>query len=71
MAQRGGADALDELRRLVIDDRRLCDRLLRLSGDAFVAEVIAVARETGIEVSAHDVEAGLGAARRARLERWV
>jgi hypothetical protein len=71
MAQRGGADGLDELRRLVIDDRRLRGRLLPLSGYAFVAEVIEVARETGIEVSAHDVQAGLGAARRAWLERWL
>ncbi|MDQ6777389.1 MAG: hypothetical protein M3071_14485 [Actinomycetota bacterium] len=67
-----GEDALDDLRRLVVDDRRLRDRLLSVSDrDAFVLEVIEVARACAIEVSAAEVVDALEDARRRRLERWV
>jgi hypothetical protein len=38
---------------------------------AFITEVIDVAQERGIELSAEQVVEGLRAARRRRLERWV
>jgi Nif11 domain len=65
-------DALDELRRLVVDDRQLRDRLLSVSDhDAFVLEVVDVAQACGIELSGAEVVEGLGDARRRRFERWV
>jgi hypothetical protein len=67
-----GEDALDELRGLVVDDRQLRDRLLSVSDrDAFVLEVVAVARACAIELSPAQVVEGLHAARRRRWERWV
>ncbi|MDQ6804011.1 MAG: hypothetical protein M3065_03370 [Actinomycetota bacterium] len=67
-----GEDALDDLRRLVVDDRRLRDRLLAVSDrDAFVLEVIEVGRTCGIEVSPVQVIEGLRGARRRRSQRWV
>jgi hypothetical protein len=66
------ADSLAALRRLVIDDPSLRDRLLVISDrKAFTAEVIAVARDAGIGLTADDVADGLREARRHRLERWV
>jgi hypothetical protein len=65
-------DALDELRRLVIDDRALRDRLLAASDrDTFVARVIALAREHGIALTPDAVAVGLDAARHERMLRWV
>jgi hypothetical protein len=65
-------DPLEALRRLVIDDRSLRERLLPLCDrDEFTAELVALARERGIELSSEQVMEGLGAAHRARLERWV
>jgi hypothetical protein len=67
-----GEDALDDLRRFVVDDRLLRDRLLSAPDrHAFVAEVISVAQERGIDLSTDDVVEGLRAARRRRQERWV
>jgi hypothetical protein len=67
-----GEHALEELRRLVVDDRHLRDRLLSAPDfDAFVLEVIEVARAREIELTAAEVVAGLNDARRLRLERWV
>jgi Nif11 domain len=64
--------ALDELRRLVVDDRRLRDRLLAAPGsEAFVAEVVALAQERGIQLTSAAVTEGLAAARRDRRARWV
>jgi hypothetical protein len=65
-------DRLDELRRLVIDDPRLRDRLLAAPDrDAFVADVVAVAHEQGIDLAADEVRAGLQAEQRRRFEQWV
>ena len=65
-------DALAELRRLVVDDRGLRERLLAMSGRReFVDEVIDVARERGIELSADEVSDGLRAARRRHRRQWV
>jgi hypothetical protein len=67
-----GERALDELRRLVVDDRHLRDRLLSAPDhDAFVREVIEVARAFEIGLTAGEVVEGLNDARRGRLERWV
>jgi hypothetical protein len=67
-----GEDALDHVRDLVVDDRALRDRLLSARDErAFVAELIEIARERGIELSHDAVDAGLSAARRRRRERWV
>jgi hypothetical protein len=67
-----GEDALDALRRCVVDDRLLRGRLLAAPDrPAFVAEVTEVARERGIELSDDGVLEGLRAARRWRQERWV
>lgn len=64
--------ALDQLRRAVVDDPRLRERLLAApSGEAFVAEVVDVARAHGIELSAAAVTEGLAAERRERRARWV
>jgi hypothetical protein len=61
---------LDELRRMVVDDRALCERLVG-EREGFVAAVIAVASERGIELSAETIEAELRDTRRERLTRWV
>jgi EAL domain-containing protein (putative c-di-GMP-specific phosphodiesterase class I) len=67
-----GEAGLDELRRVVVDDPVLRNRLLRATDrQAFIAAVLEVAHERGIEVAADDVTAGLDDARRRRLERWV
>jgi hypothetical protein len=67
-----GEEPLEELRRLVVDDARLRDRLLSVTDrDAFVLEVIEVGRACGIEVSPVEVIEGLRGARRRRSERWV
>jgi post-segregation antitoxin (ccd killing protein) len=67
-----GVDALEHLRGLVIDDTAARVRLLAAPDrEAFVAEVVEVARERGIELSAAQVVAGLDAARRRHRERWV
>ncbi len=64
--------ALDELRRVVVDDRRLCERLLAApSSEAFVAEVVDLARRHGIHLTPAAVTEGLEAARRDRRARWV
>jgi hypothetical protein len=66
------SDPLDELRRIVVDDRRLIDRLSVISDRArFVAAVTEVASERGIELRDVGVREGLDAARRRRRERWV
>jgi hypothetical protein len=71
-ADRTDEDGLDDLRRLVVDDPLLRDRLVSTSDrGAFITEVIDVAQERGIELSAEQVVEGLRAARRRRLERWV
>ncbi|HUJ35976.1 MAG TPA: hypothetical protein VLW51_12245 [Solirubrobacteraceae bacterium] len=63
---------LDELRPVVVDDPWLRDRLLAApSGEAFVAEVVGVARGQGIDLPAAAVVEGLEAARRDRRARWV
>lgn len=71
MLERAVAERLENLRRLVIDDRQLIDRLLPLTAERFVAEVVEIARSAGIELTADDVVAGCKAARRRRLERWL
>jgi Nif11 domain len=66
------ADRLDELRQLVIDDPGLRDRLLAAPDrEAFVADVVAVADEQGIDLTADEVHAGLQAEQRRRFEQWV
>jgi EAL domain-containing protein (putative c-di-GMP-specific phosphodiesterase class I) len=64
--------ALEELRERLVDDPVVRSRLLS-AGDrqAFIADVIAVAHQCGIDVSAEEIEAGLAAARQQRLARWV
>ncbi|HEY2769721.1 MAG TPA: hypothetical protein VGI87_04105 [Solirubrobacteraceae bacterium] len=65
-------DPLDAIRRVVIDDRSLRERLLPLRDrDLFTAELVQLARDRGIELTSEQVMEGLLAARRARLERWV
>jgi post-segregation antitoxin (ccd killing protein) len=65
-------DVLDDVRTLVVDDPALRDRLLSVPNErSFVAELIELARERGIELSAQAIESGLREARRRRLERWV
>jgi hypothetical protein len=67
-----GVDVLEHLRRLVVDDRSARDRLLLVRDrQAFVAEVVNVARERGIELSPDQVLDGLAEARRRQQERWV
>jgi hypothetical protein len=67
-----GHDALDDLRRIVVDDPLLRDRLLS-SGDheRFIAELVAVAAGCGIDLPAGDVAEALLAARREHQELWV
>lgn len=56
----------------VLGDPGLWRRLLAVpERAAFVAEVVAVAGERGIEVTGPDVEAAIAAARRTWLQRWV
>ncbi len=63
---------LDTVRRLVVDDPRLRSRLLAVADqEAFVTEVVDVAREHEIELSPDDVLEGLREARRRRLQRWM
>jgi len=65
-------DALDQLRRIVVDDRRLGERLLGApSREAFVAEVVDVAQAYGIELTETAVMEALSGARRERWGRWV
>lgn len=67
-----GVDGLDRLVATVLADPALQERLLAVpERPAFVAEVVAVAAERDLDVTAADVEAALAAARRAWLERWV
>jgi hypothetical protein len=67
-----GKDALEDLRRLVVDDRPVRDRLLSAPDrQTFVAEVIDVAQAHGIELAADEVVEGLRDARRWHQERWV
>jgi hypothetical protein len=67
-----GEDPLADLRRVVIDDGRLRDRLLSApDGQAFIADVVEIARESGLDVSADQVADGLRDARRDRREQWV
>jgi hypothetical protein len=64
--------ALDELRRAVVDDPRLRERLLAAPNhEAFIAEVINLARSRGIDLTPAAVSEGLAAARRDRRARWV
>ena len=66
------ADPLNALRRLVVDDPSLRQRLLAVTDrDAFTLEVIDVATEAGIEITPDQVSDGLREARRRRLERWL
>jgi hypothetical protein len=67
-----GNDALDDLRRLVVDDPAL--RALLLSApdrQSFIDQVVGVARRNGIDLSSDEVAAGLRAARQQRHQRWV
>lgn len=65
-------NALEQLRRAVVDDRRLCERLLAApTGEAFIAEVVELADARGIELTPAAVADGLAAARRDRWARWV
>lgn len=65
-------DPLADLRRIVVDDRLLRDRLLSAPDrQAFIVGVIEIAQERGLDVSADQVVAGLRAARLRRRERWV
>jgi hypothetical protein len=65
-------DALDDLRRLVIDDPALRGRLLSSPArQAFIDDVVDVAHEHGIDLSAEEVADALRTARRRSLERWV
>jgi hypothetical protein len=67
-----GHDALDDLRRLVVDDPLLRSRLLgAVDRQAFIGTVIDVAESRGIDVSVDAVVEALAAARRQRQERWV
>jgi hypothetical protein len=67
-----GDTALDDLRGIVVDDRRLRDRLLSAPDrTTFIDLVVEVAAEQGIILSADDVVAGLAEARRQSRERWV
>ncbi|HEX9994319.1 MAG TPA: Nif11 family protein [Acidimicrobiales bacterium] len=67
-----GGDGLERLTAAVLADPALQQRLLAVpERPAFVAEVVAVAAERGLDVTPADVEAALVAARRAWLERWV
>jgi hypothetical protein len=67
-----GVDALEHLRRLVVDDRSARDRLLLVRDrEAFVTEVIKVAQECGIGLTPDQVLDGLAAAERRHWERWV
>jgi len=65
-------DRLDDIRRLVIDDRRLRDRLLAAPDrKAFIADVVAIAHEEGIDLAPDDVLAALRTEQRRRFEQWV
>jgi hypothetical protein len=67
-----GDDALDEVRRLVVDDPAL--RTLLLSApdrQSFIDQVVGLARRNGIALSPEEVAAGLSAARQHRRQRWV
>lgn len=65
-------DSLDQLRRLVIDDAGLRERLLAVTGrEAFVSAVTEVARERGIDLPSGAVVAALDHARRERRAQWV
>jgi hypothetical protein len=67
-----GEAGLDALRRMVVDDRLLRGRLLgHADRPSFIAEVVVLASERGIELTAEDVGNGLDQARRRRRERWV
>jgi hypothetical protein len=67
-----GEDALADLRRIVVDDRVLCQRLLSAPDrQAFIAGVIEIAHERGLDVSEDQVVEGLRVARLRRREQWV
>lgn len=67
-----GGEWLDALTAAVVADAALRDRLLAVpERSAFVAEVVAVAAERGLPVTADDVDLAIVAARRAWLSRWV
>jgi hypothetical protein len=65
-------DALDELRRLVVDDRARMSLLLGAPDrPTFIARVMGLASELGLELSAAAVEEGLRDARRRHRAEWV
>ena len=67
-----GQDPLRELRHLVLDDPALRNRLLAVKDrQPFIAAVVAVGHERGIETTADQVLEGLAAARQWRFQRWV
>jgi hypothetical protein len=67
-----GEEGLAALRAEVLADRGLQARLLAVpERAAFVAAVVDLAAELGLDVVPADVEAALAAARRSWLERWV
>jgi len=66
------ADALAAFRLLVAADKELQLELLATEGHAhFVALVMRRAEAAGYPVNPEDIEAGLRAGRRERLERWL
>jgi hypothetical protein len=65
-------EALEDVRRLVIDDPLLRDRLLSAPDrQAFIMRVTEIARACDLTLSADDVEEALRSARRECNERWV
>jgi hypothetical protein len=66
------AAGLQSLTAIVVTDATLQRRLLATtSRDEFVALVVTIAGERGLQLDASDVHAELAARRRAHLERWV
>jgi hypothetical protein len=66
------SDAWEELRRLVVDDPGVRDRLLACGDrDEFVARLVQVADRHGIELSPELVVGELRATRASWFERWV
>jgi hypothetical protein len=65
-------DPLGQLRSIVVDDPHLRGRLLAVTDkQAFIAEVVGLARSLAIPLTAGDVDLGLSEARRQDLDRWV
>jgi len=67
------AEHFEILRSAVFTDEALQSRLREpaTSADAFVARVVAVSAERGLDVAAADVEAAMAEGRRSWLERWL